>query len=633
MTPEHQGRQTLHIRNVHLVGHAETASPATVVIERGCISSITTHDGTDTSRPSDTHQQSASGAEGPSAQVIDGNGKTLVPGLIDAHMHFDYLDVRNGLSAALRTRRNLSHLRELLHSGVTTVRTMADPLPQIGRLRKKSGSLRHPGPRVIVAGPAITAPGGHPEVTVCRDNRWLQKHMTRGVIGAGQARETVRSLHGHNVDLIKIVVQGGNYAEFGDDLVKLDDEAIRAVIDEAHARDMKVSAHTHYQDDVAMLLRMDIDSIEHGVIEHEITDDGFLQRWAESGVPLVSTLVIDDLVRNDSGETYLATASANLLRAHSAGVRIVAGTDAMIGAMSSDSLHDELRLIVQAGLPPAAALEAATSAGAELLGLSDRGRLAEGAVGDLLLLNSNPLDDIGATRDIAAVIQGGRIVHEPEPQQQLSLPDFIPPPRPVIQYSDTSNGAFDTEVTVLVDSSDFTDSGFRTITYLDPATGGKQRYEKLRSDRTLSTQEWTCSVPEAGIDLHARKVGGRVELTGTFENAAVEHSYDLRGRPWLQGMFFDLPTFVESPGDVMTFVAIGTTGRGALKASEFELTKGAQLGSATMVMPRWRRWWSAQIESDPEDGSLISVDLGDGKSISRVDSGQLPELSRQGDDS
>lgn len=633
MTPELHDGQTLNIRNVHLVGHAAGGSPASVLIERGRISSITTHDGTDASNPNAAHQQSASGAEDPSVHVIDGTGKTLIPGLIDAHMHFDYLDVRNGLSAALRTRRNLSSLRELLHSGVTTVRTMSDPLPQIRRMQKKRGSPRHPGPRMIVAGPAITAPGGHPEVTVCRDNRWLQKHMARVVIGAVQARKTVRSLHGHNVDLIKIVVHGGSYAEFGHDLVKLDDEAIRAVIDEAHTRDMKVSAHTHYQDDVAMLLHMGIDSIEHGVIEHEITDDGFLQQWAESGVPLVSTLVIDDLVRNESGETYLETASANLQRAYSAGVHIVAGTDAMIGAMSSDSLHDELRLLVQAGLPPAATLEAATTAGAELLGLSDRGRLAEGAVADLLLLNSNPLDDIEATRDIAAVIQGGRIVHEPEPRRHLSLPDFVLPPRPVLQYSDTSRGAFEAEVTVLVDTSDFTVNGTRTITYLDPATGGGQRYEKLRSDRTLRTQEWTCTAPEAGIDLHARIVRGRVELTGTFENAAVEHSYDLRGRPWLQGMFFDLSTFIEAPGDVMTFVAIGTTGRGALKASEFELTKGAQRGSATMVMPRWRRWWSAQIEAEPEDGSLISVDLGDGKSITRVDSGRSAERSLRGDDS
>lgn len=123
-----------------------------------------------------------------------------------------------------------------------------------------------------IAGPALTAPGGHPQVTVCRDNPWLEKHMTRGITGTGQARDTVRALNEQGVDLIKIVVQGDTYAEFGDTLRKLADSEVEAVIDAAHALGMRVSAHTHYQDDVAMLLRMGIDSIEHGVIEHEITD-------------------------------------------------------------------------------------------------------------------------------------------------------------------------------------------------------------------------------------------------------------------------------------------------------------------------------------------------------------------------
>ena len=95
-------------------------------------------------------------------------------------------------------------------------------------------------------------------------------------------------------------------------------------------------------------------------------------------------------------------------------------------------------------------------------------------------------------------------------------------------------------------------------------------------------------------------------------------------------MFFDLSTFMDSSSDILTFVAIGTRGRGALKASEFEVAKGGRSGSATMVMPRWRRWWSAQVDSDPTDHSLVAVDLGQGKTIKRIDCSQLADHKTRG---
>lgn len=629
MTRKNLDPQPLYIRNVHIAGNTAARGPTDISIRDGRITSITNHSGMEVS-DSSTAASAIDSSTDRSARVIDGTGHTLIPGLIDAHLHFDYLGIRNTVSAAVRTRRHRTSLQELLHNGVTAVRTMADPLAQIRQLQQWSTKPHHLGPKMRIAGPALTAPGGHPQVTVCRDNPWLEKHMTRGITGTGQARDTVRALNEQGVDLIKIVVQGDTYAEFGDTLRKLADSEVEAVIDAAHALGMRVSAHTHYQDDVAMLLRMGIDSIEHGVIEHEITDEEFLTQWAESGVPLISTLVIDDLVRNETGESYLATASTNLLRAHAAGVQIVAGTDSMIGSMTASSLHDELHLLVEAGLTPAAALESATAAGAELLGLRDHGRVEVGAVADLLLLRKDPLAGIEATRDIAAVIQNGVVVHEPPQSARLTLPDFAPPPSPLLSYSDTSGGAFDNEATVSVDVSAFGAKSVRTLTFADPATGKILRRETLRSAPTLTTLEWTCTVPEDGTDLFAKLAGDRVELTGMFENSAVEQSYELRGQPWLQGMFFDLSTFMDSSSDILTFVAIGTRGRGALKASEFEVAKGGRSGSATMVMPRWRRWWSAQVDSDPTDHSLVAVDLGQGKTIKRIDCSQLADHKTRG---
>lgn len=619
MSPDLSRERAILIRGAQVIGDDDSGHVTDVLVEGGRITStITDHDVT-----TNPHAPSE-------AQVIDAAGKTLIPGLIDAHLHIDYLGVRSNLGAYLRSRRHTQTLRDLLHNGVTSVRMMADPLPQIARLRKRSGSAKRPGPRMVIAGPALTAPGGHPEVTVCRDNPWLQKHMVRGVDNADQARSAVRSLHAQDVDLIKIVVQGGGYAEFGDRLNRLSDEATRAVLDEAHSLGLKISAHTHYQDDVAALLALGIDSIEHGVIEEDIRDDEFLRRWAESGVPLVSTLVIEDLVRNETGDAYLATANANLRRAYEAGVQIVAGTDSMAGAMSPGALHEELRLLVDAGLPPAAAIRAATRNGADLLGLDDRGRIDVGAVADLVLLNADPLDNIDASTDIALVIQNGRIVHSPAGRQRIELSEFVVPAHPATRFLDTSGSAFDETVVIEVDATTFATDGTRTITYTDPVSSAVRRVETLRSEPTLSTLEWTCQIPEQGTDLIARRSGGQIELTGNFDGSEVAHTYPLRGSHWLQGMFFDLATSMSADGQSLNFIAIGTTGRGALKASEFEVTKADQAGSATMVMPRWRRWWSAQLNSDLGDGSLIAAHLDEGTTITRMYNSPPPPQETEG---
>lgn len=563
---------------------------------------------------------------GDATRTIDGDGRTVMPGMIDAHLHFDFLGVRGGLSAWLRERQHAATLRELLHSGITSVRAMADPLAQITRLKARVEASHVAGPRMIVAGPAITAPGGHPEITVCRDAPWLQRHMVRAVDDEAQAKAAVRRLHASGVDLIKIVFQGGVYAEFGDRLNKLATGAARGAIHEAHALGLKASAHTHYQDDVELLLGLGIDSIEHGVIESPVDDeDGFLQRWAAAGAPLVSTLAIEQLVRDRTGRPYSEVAGENLRRAHEAGVKIVAGTDAMVGAMSAGSLHDELGLLVDAGLPPSAAIDAATRNAADLLGLTGRGRIDEGAAADLLLLNSDPLESIDAVADIALVVQDGRVVHEPERRARIELRDFVVPDEPVRHYLDGTGGAFDREVAVEVDSSRLEAEGVRTITYTDPWTRAVLRTETLRSGPKLLTEEWTCRIPADGTDITARLAGRKIDLAGTFMNEAVTRSHPLRGSRWMQGMVFDAAGFITSRGEALDFLAIGTTGRGALEASKFELAKdGAGRDgelSATLVMPRWRRFWSARARFDASTGELIEYAV-NGKEpavLSRVD--------------
>src|SRR5699024_9433777 len=273
-----------------------------------------------------------------------------------------------------------------------------------------------------------TAVGGHPEVTLAKDNRWLRQRIALTVDDAAGARAAVRDLHRKGADLVKLVYQGGLYGPDRVPLHQLSREVVGAIVDEARRRDLPVRAHSHYQHDVAELLALGVDSIEHGVIEHEIQGDDLLRAWAHAGSRLVPTLTIAAVFPSPDGTLYIDTARRNLTRAHQAGVRITAGTDSMIGAMPASSLHDELRRMVEAGMSEAAAIRAATADAAELLRRPDRGVVAPGRRADLVLLRSDPLVQIENLADIDLVVQNGTIIHRaPAPPPPPALATYACP--------------------------------------------------------------------------------------------------------------------------------------------------------------------------------------------------------------
>ncbi|MFC0674541.1 amidohydrolase family protein [Brachybacterium hainanense] len=563
------------------------------------------------------------GSAGPDhagADLIDGRGMTLIPGLVDAHCHLDFLQCRSGLRAWLWSRTALPKaLSELVACGITAIRTMADPPERVLSLRRRAARGRVRSPRLVSAGPALTAPGGHPQVTVGKDNPWLARRITRGIRSAGEGRAAVRRLHRAGADLIKIVYQGGVYADQGVEIAKLSPDAARAVIEEAHRLALPVSAHTHYEHDVRELLGMGIDSLEHGISEQPVADPETLDRWREAGVPLVPTLVISRDVRNADGEPYLVQASRNLRAAHEAGVRIAAGTDSMVGALPADSLHDELRLMVEAGLTPHEALQAATRNAAELLRLEDRGVIAEGAAADLVLLGADPLEDISNVGDIRLVIKDGRIVHRAAERSHASLSRFVSPAGELV-YRET--GADEAEVRCSFAELDGTVT--RTIIRRDPSTGEVTRTETIESDERLVTRRWTYETPAEDTRIEAEATASSIRLTGAFEGEPVSRTYALLGRRWMQGSVFDASTFIAVGEPVLEYVAIGTSGHGALQLTEFELTRTpaerpGPVVAAELVMPRWRRWWSADLEFDPRDGQLLVARLGKNQKIRRID--------------
>lgn len=391
----------LVLRNVHVfTGRGNTLDGVDVLVREGLI-----------------RESSRTRLDPRGARVIEAAGKTLVPGLIDTHVHLDFLSVRNGIHGWFQTRFALPRaLEELTRNGVTTVRSMADPLAPVNRLRKRVLRGSFASPEILSAGPALTAPGGHPTSTLAKDNPWLRKHIAVTLDDPEAARAAVRRLHTAGTDLIKFVYQGGLYGPDRIRLRKLDHTIALTIIEEAHRIGLPVSAHTHCQEDVDALLSNGIDSIEHGVIEHELRGTETLQTWRLAGARLVPTLSIAALFPGPSGGLYIDTARKNLACAYEAGISVVAGTDSMIGAMPPNTLHDELRRMVHAGMCEFDTLRAATADAADLLGLRDRAVIEPGRRADMVLLRSDPLERIENIADIDLVVQDGTVIyHAPDP--------------------------------------------------------------------------------------------------------------------------------------------------------------------------------------------------------------------------
>ena len=551
----------------------------------------------------------------PGAMVIDGRGKTLIPGLIDAHAHLDFLSVRSTVRSWIQSRFVLPRaLADLVRHGITAIRCMADPATPVLRVRRRIAAGRAIGPRMVVAGPALTAPGGHPEVTLAKDNRWLRRRIARRLDDPDHAQQAVRDLHAAGVDLIKFVYQGGLYGPERIELRQLSVDVARAIVSEAGRLGLPVAAHTHYQDDVDTLLELGVDSIEHGVIEHELTDNGTLQTWASSGTSLVPTLTIASLFPGPDRALYIDQASENLTQAHRAGVPIVAGTDAMVGAMPANSLHGELRLMVEAGMSEAEVLRAATVDAAALLGLHDRGVIAEGKVADLVLLGSNPLEQIENLADIDRVFANGVLVHQaPTPAPPPELSEYAVTGPDVLEYTDRTGATVPGPALVRYDRSRFEADGTRSLSYTDANSGEVLRSEQVTSGRDLVTQEWACAIPGEQTTLHAVADARQITLSGTVAGKQVTRTYPVRGRTWMQLLQFDAATFITSTEQHLAFASIGASGRGALQLTDFELTKkgsstpgtGGSDVEAELVMPRWRRFWGAILRFHHSSGDVL----------------------------
>lgn len=332
------------------------------------------------------------------ARTVNLDGRYVLPGLIDAHTHLP------GLEAA----------RRALESGVTTARVVGVAGYRDVAIRRmvREGTLA--GPDLLASGVFVTPEPGE---DVLADPR-LARYHDRDVRGEGDLRHVVRVNADRGSDWIKTrATKRAGLPEQDPRQQVYTESQLRAVVTEGGEHGMPVAVHAHGDAGIRAAVRAGARSIEHGTY----ASDSTLRMMADRGTYLVPTMaVVEDLTRpgGDYSGAHLQTRGRHMLprirrtaaRARELGVALVAGVDTGYGPESVLRIGHEMEELVGAGLTELGALRAATSRGAEMLGIEERtGRVEEGLEADLIVVDRNPLEDIGYVQDVLVVVSDGRL--------------------------------------------------------------------------------------------------------------------------------------------------------------------------------------------------------------------------------
>lgn len=341
------------------------------------------------------------------AEIVDLGEVSLMPGMVDAHTHLCF-DASADPIAALAERDDeamLAQMREAAHSallaGITTVRDLGDRGYGAVRLRGEGGEL----PTILAAGPPITSAKGH-----C----WFLGGETQGVEGM---RAAVRERAEFGADVIKVMVTGGEITPGTyPHLSQFDAAEIQAAVDEARTLRLPITGHAHGAPGIRLAVEAGMDSIEHCSF---LTADG-----AEADPELVAMLVASDTVVSATLghvpvpgveipahiQALIPKLSAIFLQITEAGVDVICSSDAGINpSKPHNALAYSVSHFVELGGGVIDALRGVTSKAATVCGVGGRkGRLAPGYDADILALNGDPLADVEALKDVAAVFQAGR---------------------------------------------------------------------------------------------------------------------------------------------------------------------------------------------------------------------------------
>jgi imidazolonepropionase-like amidohydrolase len=339
------------------------------------------------------------------ADIADLGDTTLLPGLIDAHVHLGFDASRDPVAqmladsdATLLLRMRLA-ARCALAAGITSVRDLGDRSYLGLTLRDWFRGGCELGPEIVAAGPPITITGGH-----CH-------FMGSEADGELEVRRAVRAHVKAGVDVIKIMATGGHMTHgTNPSLAQYSVGELRAATEEAHRLGRQLTAHAHGPSGIAVAVEAGVDCIEHcsfRVTGGRQADPRLVERVAERGIAVSPTVGF----LGQPGALFESFVPI-LEHMHRAGVRLVASTD---GGVSPNRPHDVLphavAFLAHAGLTNAEALAAGTSVAAEVIGVADRkGTLQPGKDADLLAVSGDPLEDPAALLNVRAVYRAGHRV-------------------------------------------------------------------------------------------------------------------------------------------------------------------------------------------------------------------------------
>jgi imidazolonepropionase-like amidohydrolase/ABC-type multidrug transport system permease subunit len=423
------------------VGDGKVIENGAILIRRGKIEKV--------------YESGAPEAKALNAETIDAAGKTVLPGLIDMHVHL-------GASGGFLTDWSKSDpdataaraLESYLYCGVTAVRSVGDRLDSMLKLREKFGSGEKLGAELFFSGPLFTTEGGHgteyAKFLPAPLQASFQAQFVRTPKTPEEARAQVDDLAAQHVNVIKGVLESGVP---GYSFKRMDTAILRAVVEEAHRRDLPVAVHCGNAADVTDAVALGADSIEHGSFLDEIPDatiaemktkgiaydptlsvaEGF-NSFAKGDTTLLQRSLVQQVTPKDlitgtekaaTSDDYKSlregighygmkeqTGAANLLKAWRAGVTLVTGSDAgNFLVLHGPTIQHEVELWVSAGIPIDVALTAATKNAARLLKAGDRmGTIEPGKEASMLIVDGNPLQDVHALSAVSVVLMKGENV-------------------------------------------------------------------------------------------------------------------------------------------------------------------------------------------------------------------------------